>query len=63
MGSIITHKTNPNTSWKLSQLSLLIALIIGALTLDDLNGPKELCYIWGIVVGILLGWFYPTENL
>ncbi|KAG7340010.1 vacuole effluxer Atg22 like protein [Nitzschia inconspicua] len=63
MGSIITHKTNPNTSWKLSQICLLIALIIGALALDDMKGPKELCYLWGISVGILLGWFYPTENL
>ncbi|KAG7340015.1 vacuole effluxer Atg22 like protein [Nitzschia inconspicua] len=63
LGSIITNKTNLNTSWKLSQICLLIALIIGAFVLDDMKGPKELCYLWGISVGILLGWFYPTENL
>ena len=63
MGSFITHKTNPNTSWKLSQIALFIALIIGALTLEEMKGPKELSYIWGATVGILLGWFYPTENL
>mmetsp|Transcript_24425 Transcript_24425/g.45517 ORF Transcript_24425/g.45517 Transcript_24425/m.45517 type:complete len:531 (+) Transcript_24425:237-1829(+) len=63
LGSYITHATNPNTSWKLSQLTLLITLVIGAFTLENLKGPKELSYIWGGFVGVLLGWFYPTENL
>jgi MFS-type transporter involved in bile tolerance (Atg22 family) len=63
IGSIITSKTNPNTSWKLSQVTLLITMIIGAFTLEDMKGPKELSYIWGFVVGLLLGWFYPAENL
>jgi MFS-type transporter involved in bile tolerance (Atg22 family) len=63
MGSIITHKTNPNTSWKLSQLSLIITLIIGAFTLENLKGSKELSYIWGFFVGMFLGWFYPAEEL
>jgi MFS-type transporter involved in bile tolerance (Atg22 family) len=63
IGSIITHKTNPNTSCKLSQLALIISLIIGAFTLEDLKGPKELSYIWGFVVGMILGWFYPSEEL
>jgi MFS-type transporter involved in bile tolerance (Atg22 family) len=63
IGSIITAKTNPNTSWKLSQVSLVIATIVGAFALEDIKGPKELSYIWGFVVGLLLGWFYPAENL
>jgi MFS-type transporter involved in bile tolerance (Atg22 family) len=63
LGSIITHHTNPNTSWKLSQVALLLAMIIGAMTLDKLQGPKELCYIWAVAVGVLLGWYYPASNL
>jgi MFS family permease len=63
LGSIITHHTNPNTSWKMSQVALLIAMIIGALTLDSLRGPKELCYIWSMAVGVLLGWYYPALSL
>jgi hypothetical protein len=63
LGTIITSCTNPNTSWKLSQIALLLAMLIGALVLDNLQGPKELCYIWGVIVGILLGWYYPVSNL
>mmetsp|Transcript_14349 Transcript_14349/g.23229 ORF Transcript_14349/g.23229 Transcript_14349/m.23229 type:complete len:543 (+) Transcript_14349:110-1738(+) len=63
MGSMVTAKTNPNTSWKMSQLFLTIVTIIGAVTMEDINGPKELSFIWGLVVGILLGWFYHTESL
>jgi MFS-type transporter involved in bile tolerance (Atg22 family) len=63
IGSKITHRTNPNTSWKLCQLTLAAATIVGAMFLEDIKGPKELSYIWAACIGLLLGWFYPTENL
>mmetsp|Transcript_44967 Transcript_44967/g.109217 ORF Transcript_44967/g.109217 Transcript_44967/m.109217 type:complete len:673 (-) Transcript_44967:2423-4441(-) len=63
LGRVVTSYTkNPNTSWKLSQLCLMIILFIGALTLNSEMKIKELSYIWGAAVGCMLGWFYPTEN-
>ena len=61
MGSQITKRTNPNTSWRLSMLSLALITIAGALAIDETR--KMLAYGWGVVVGIFLGWFYSTENL
>ncbi|KAG7363884.1 vacuole effluxer Atg22 like protein [Nitzschia inconspicua] len=63
LGSIITHKTNPNTSWKLSLIFFMITSVIGAFSFDDMKAPKELSYIWGTSLGILLGWFISTESL
>jgi hypothetical protein len=46
-------------------MSLLFAWsAAGAIILDFL--PKDLfylAYVWGGGIGMLLGWFYPTENL
>lgn len=64
LGAFVTRRTNPNTSWKLSMVALLIVLIIGALVLEELPADKNyFSYIWGAFVGLMLGWFYPTENL
>jgi glucose uptake protein GlcU len=63
LGSIITSFTNPNTSWKLSQVALLLTMLTGALIFDELQGPKELSYIWAVVVGVMLGWYYPASDL
>jgi MFS-type transporter involved in bile tolerance (Atg22 family) len=62
LGAFVTRRTNPNTSLRLSMLSLLAALIVGAIVLDGLEN-ENLAYIWGACMGVLLGWFYPTENL
>lgn len=62
LGSMITNKTNPNTSWRLSLLTLFGLGVFGGLALTRDNG-KTLGYAWGFVVGLNLGWFYPTENL
>lgn len=61
LGAYITKKTNPIISWKLSMLFLAIVATIGAFTLT--NDKLPFTYIWGIFIGILLGWFYPTEGL
>ena len=62
MGGFITSKTNPNTSWRLSLLTLFILSIIGGLVLSADN-VWPIGYVWGFFVGLNLGWFYPTENL
>jgi MFS-type transporter involved in bile tolerance (Atg22 family) len=62
LASLISKRVNPSTSWQLSMLSLFIAIVIGAFTLGD-AASKYLSLVWGFIVGIVLGWFYPTENL
>lgn len=57
----VTKRTNPNTSWKFANVYLFVAVMIGCLILEGL--PKYCAYIWGVFVGLGLGWFYPTENL
>jgi len=61
LASFVTSKSNPNTSWKLSMLTLFVTMVIGALVLESV--PSYCAYIWAFFVGIALGWFYPTENL
>jgi MFS-type transporter involved in bile tolerance (Atg22 family) len=62
LASLISKLVNPNTSWELSMVSLFTAVVIGAFTLGDAPS-KYLSLVWGFFMGILLGWFYPTENL
>lgn len=57
----VTLKYNPNTSWKLSMLYLFVVIAIGVLTLEYVD--QNVSFVWGLFVGIGLGWFYPTENL
>jgi len=60
LSDVITARTNPNTSWKLSMLSLQATAVIGALLLHNENVfPGG--YIWAVFVGLNLGWFYPAE--
>lgn len=61
LGSQITKRTNPNISWRLNMLSLAVVTIVGALLVD--SSRKPVAYVWGLVIGLLLGWFYSTENL
>uniref|UniRef100_A0A7R9ZM90 Major facilitator superfamily (MFS) profile domain-containing protein n=1 Tax=Craspedostauros australis TaxID=1486917 RepID=A0A7R9ZM90_9STRA len=60
---MVTSRLNPNTSWSICMGVLLLVLVAGALILGigDLGGLAT--YIWGVCVGLCLGWFYCTENL
>jgi len=60
--SVISKKINPNTSWQLSMVCLFSTMVIGAFTLGNASN-KYMSLIWGVSVGAVLGWFYPTENL
>jgi len=62
IGALVTRYTNPNTSLKLSQLGICLTLGIGV-HLVQVAKVQNRVYIWGAVVGIFLGWFFPTENL
>lgn len=62
LGDFVTARTNPNTSWKLSMLKLKATAVVGALTLNKENiYPGG--YIWAVIIGISLGWFYSAEIL
>jgi len=38
--------------------------MVGALVLDGLPLElKEMAYVWGLFVGLGLGWYYPTESV
>lgn len=62
VGALVTKYTNPNTSLKLSELGLCLSVGIGVHLVQNAKVQSR-TYIWGAVIGIFLGWFYPTENL
>jgi MFS-type transporter involved in bile tolerance (Atg22 family) len=62
LATLISKRVNPNTSWQFAMLSLFAVMVVGALTLGNIPN-KYLSLIWGFCVGVVLGWFYPTENL
>mmetsp|Transcript_20149 Transcript_20149/g.43767 ORF Transcript_20149/g.43767 Transcript_20149/m.43767 type:complete len:548 (-) Transcript_20149:358-2001(-) len=62
ISSKLSKVIDPNTSWQLSMVCLFSTMVIGAFTLGDAEN-KYMSLIWGFSVGIVLGWFYPTENL
>ena len=61
IGAIITSRNNPNISWRLSMIYLITTTIVGVFVLD--KGLHNVAYMWGVVVGLGLGWFYPVEHL
>lgn len=62
IGALVTKYTNPNTSLKLSELGLCLSIVIGVHLVQDAKVQSRV-YIWGAVIGIFLGWFYPAGNL
>lgn len=61
LGSLVTRRYDPNISWRLSMVGLILASAGGTALVDVL--PNFTAYFYGAVLGVLLGWFYPTENL
>lgn len=58
----VTSKTNPNTSLKINLLVFSVVTVAAAFTL---SGPDVayLAYVYGVLWGAILGWFYSTENV
>lgn len=64
VGSFVTRRLDPKRSWQLSMTLMFTWAAGGAIVLDYI--PQDLsylAYLWGCGIGLLLGWFYPTENL
>jgi hypothetical protein len=58
LGAFVTHCTNPKDSWRLSLTVMAIITVGGAFGLKP--GTKVLAFVWGLLIGITLGWHYPT---
>ena len=58
----VSNKTNPNVTIRLSMFLLFIVAAVGVLIMTPENA-FPVTYIWGVVVGLLLGCFYPAQLL
>lgn len=64
IGTFVTRRLDPKRSWQISMICMFVWSTGGAIILDYLpNDLAFLAYPWGCGIGMLLGWFYPTENL
>jgi MFS-type transporter involved in bile tolerance (Atg22 family) len=62
LASWVTIRLSPPTSWSLSMTFILVVSTAGALTLN--RGVNVfITYVWGFLIGVGLGWFYPCERL
>uniref|UniRef100_A0A7S1UYJ8 Major facilitator superfamily (MFS) profile domain-containing protein n=1 Tax=Grammatophora oceanica TaxID=210454 RepID=A0A7S1UYJ8_9STRA len=61
LGGFVTSRIQPKNSYRLCMLILVFVTIGGALILK--SGAKAAAFIWGLCIGVMLGWYYPTENL
>jgi len=61
VGSRVTKMMDPKRSWQLDIFAMIVWTCGGAIIVNLV--PKYVCFIWGAVLGVLLGWFYATENL
>jgi MFS-type transporter involved in bile tolerance (Atg22 family) len=61
LGAFITHRTDPSRSYRLSMACLFLVTAMGAVLVDLTT--KSIAYVWAVFTGVLLGWFYPVENL
>lgn len=61
LGAHVTSRLDPILSWQLNMLCLALWSAGGAIVVDML--PQWSAYLWGVGIGVLLGWFYSTENL
>ena len=62
LSEFVTSRSNPKISWCLSMMALFIVSTVGSLTLSKDNA-FPFSYAWGFGIGILLGWYYPTEGM
>jgi len=62
IGQYITKKTNPNTSWKLSMAYFMLITTASVFVITEPE-RKNFVYVWGVLWGLYLGWFYSAENL
>ena len=61
LGAKVTARTTPVKSWQIDLFCLVVVTIGGSLIVE--NVPKAVAYLWGICIGVFLGWHYPVEGL
>lgn len=62
IASYVSNKFNPIISLQIVCVMYIVVAAIGVLIVDRPE-VKGLAYIFGIFIGIMIGWFYPTTNL
>ena len=62
VGARVTKTSNPLKSWKISLLLFSFVTAVGSFVLDR---PERIgyAYLWAILWGVNMGWFYATEEL
>ncbi len=61
-GSFVTKNTCPKTSMKLQLVTFCLVNFAGFMSLTE-PGQENLAFFYGMLWGLLLGWFYTTESL
>jgi UMF1 family MFS transporter len=62
IGAYVTNRTSPPTSMRLQLIFFMLVNFAAFLTMTDPD-HESFAYYFGILWGISLGWFYPTESL
>lgn len=62
LGEIISQKTCPITSWKINLVTFSLITVVGVFVLTG-EERQTIIYVFGILWGLMLGWFYPLQNV
>lgn len=62
LGEVVAKRYDPITSWKVNLVLFSAITVVGSFVL---TGPdrQTICYAFGVLWGLMLGWFYPLENV
>ncbi|CAB9501118.1 Major facilitator superfamily [Seminavis robusta] len=61
LAQLVASRTNPKVSWIISMVVLFVVSAVGALLLDKDNAVP-FAFVWGFIIGVSLGWYYPSER-
>ena len=56
LGQVIAERTDPITSWKINLVVFSVFTVAGSLVLTSPD-RQTLCYLFGVLWGVCLGWF------
>jgi len=67
LGSVVsqwvTRKANPIKSWKLNMVAWIATILVSGVLLKEPQGKFFIYVPYSILMGISIGWFYPTVDL
>lgn len=61
-GARVTDRLDPKQSWQWCMYTMVVVTAGGALLVDALQSAY-VAFVWGSVLGFLIGWFYSVESL